>query len=248
MVTAQKKAVHHGRPRRKRRSRLIALSVSIIFLLLAIHFWRSAMEASEIVEILYPEAQNAVGWHVTVGGISKGLRGSWYIGVAAYSDGVYFVHYDHTLVASDGSWCSPHVIVGTEGDYDKNFTIIALLMTDEARNELRDYLRNPLRGPLMSLPKQAKVIDEIPVHRRPREVLEGHSSFSSNCQVPPARAAIQGERRIPFALDLLAALASLSGFLLSFAQLALEVFPKLRQILSRVTNHRGPFDAATGRT
>jgi hypothetical protein len=234
MGAARKKAVHRTQSWWTRRPRVLALAASIVFLVLTIYFWRAAIE----VEILYPEAQDDVGAHLAVGGISKGLRGSLRIGVAVYSDGVYHFHYGHTLVSSDGSWCSPHVVVGEEGDYGKNFTVIALLITDQVRLDLRDNLRDPKRKPLTVLPKQATIVDEIPVHRRSQgDASDALILPSSNCPAFPMKPPGLSERQIPYTLNLFAAVASLLGLLASVSQFLFGLSRRSRTVLSP---HRRP--------
>jgi len=136
----------------------VVLSLFIAKLYLTLFPAPDAAEPS--VEVTSPLAEASINdVSYVVEGVSQHVRTGDRIWIALQSvkTGKYYVHFNHTQLASDGRWNASHVLLSVAQLDEDDFNLIALVVTPTAANFLRDYLENPHRDPALGeLPAGAK--------------------------------------------------------------------------------------------
>ena len=98
------------------------------------------------------------------------------------NDGHYYIHDNHTKLASDGRWCSTHVLLPADRAADADdFDIVVLLLNSEAAKVLyAELTSNPVLTRIQSLPAGAAPRDRIALKIvRP---LLGETSDAPGCE------------------------------------------------------------------
>lgn len=151
---------------RFRRFRWLNIAIPVILLIAFSVLWFTVR--TDFLAITYPRDGDSVSMSEDIKGDSENLPTDKMIWILIYSyqDNRYYPHTSNADAELRGHWTSRRTVIGAQGDQGRQFDIIALLVDQQARQELESYLVSAERAGMARIPLGSEIHQKMTVIRK----------------------------------------------------------------------------------